>query len=194
MKLASCIALIAFVALAPPASAQSPEHVHVPGMSHEAEAGMELPAAAVPAQAGQSAFAAVQELAAILEGTPGVDWKKVDFEALRRHLIDMDNVTVRASIARTDIDGGARFTITGSGAVKDSIQRMAPAHAATANGVNGWSFSHEPYPDGAVVTVRASADDDVEKIRGLGFIGLLARGMHHQEHHLMIALGNAPHH
>lgn len=194
MKLASCIALTVFVALAPPAFAQDPEHVHVPGMNHEAQTSMELSVTTVPAQAGQSAFAAVQELASILESAPGVDWKKVDFDALRRHLIDMDNVTVRATIASTDIDGGARFTITGSGAVKDSIQRMAPAHAATANGVNGWSFTHESHKDGAVVTVRASAGDDVEMIRGLGFIGLLARGMHHQEHHLMIALGNAPHH
>lgn len=194
MKLASCIALTAIVALTPPAFAQDPGHVHVPGMTHVAKTSMESPVTAVPAQAGQSAFAAVQELAAILESAPGVDWKKVDFDALRRHLVDMDNVTVRANIVRTDIDGGARFTITGSGAVKDSIQRMAPAHAATANGVNGWSFTHAPHPDGAVVTVRASAGDDVDMIRGLGFIGLLARGMHHQEHHLMIALGNAPHH
>jgi hypothetical protein len=31
--------------------------------------------------------------------------------------------------------------------------------------------------------------DEVSKIRGLGYIGLLAAGAHHQRHHWMIATG-----
>jgi hypothetical protein len=32
------------------------------------------------------------------------------------------------------------------------------------------------------------------KLRGLGLFGVLTVGMHHQEHHLMIARGDSPHH
>jgi hypothetical protein len=36
-------------------------------------------------------------------------------------------------------------------------------------------------------------DKDAAKLRGLGFFGVLALGMHHQAHHLMIARGQSPH-
>jgi hypothetical protein len=31
------------------------------------------------------------------------------------------------------------------------------------------------------------------RLKALGFIGLMTLGMHHQEHHLMIASGRGPH-
>jgi hypothetical protein len=34
---------------------------------------------------------------------------------------------------------------------------------------------------------------DADKLRGLGFLGVLTLGMHHQIHHLMIARGENPH-
>ncbi|MFW6206592.1 MAG: hypothetical protein ACOC5J_01525 [Gemmatimonadota bacterium] len=34
---------------------------------------------------------------------------------------------------------------------------------------------------------------DVEEIRALGYIGLMATGVHHTEHHWMIATGRQPH-
>jgi hypothetical protein len=43
-----------------------------------------------------------------------------------------------------------------------------------------------------VLIVRPPAKD-LAKLRGLGFIGVLAHGMHHQAHHLMIARGESPH-
>jgi hypothetical protein len=34
---------------------------------------------------------------------------------------------------------------------------------------------------------------DVAKMRALGFIGVMTHGMHHQEHHMMLARGEHPH-
>jgi hypothetical protein len=34
---------------------------------------------------------------------------------------------------------------------------------------------------------------DIPKLRGLGFLGVMTSGMHHQMHHLMIARGENPH-
>jgi hypothetical protein len=149
-------------------------------------------AAPLPTQAGQSAFAAIQEIVELLEADPKTDWSKVDIEALRRHLIDMNNVTLAADVRAEPVDGGMRFTVTGSGAVRDSIRRMVAAHAATMNGAGGWKFASAEIDDGAILTVLVPAKD-MAKLHGLGFIGVMTRGMHHQMHHLMIARGENPH-
>ena len=150
-------------------------------------------AAAAPVQPGQGAFAAIQEIVGLLEADPSTDWSKVNIEALRQHLIDMDNVTLRAEVKSDSIDGGVRFAVSGTDAVRDSVQRMITAHAATMNGVGDWKFTAAMTHDGAILTVTAPAKDQV-KLRGLGFIGALTRGMHHQSHHLMISRGADPHH
>lgn len=148
---------------------------------------------AVPAlqQGGQSAFAAIQEITAALIADPTTDWTKVDIEALRQHLIDMDNVTLRADVAREDIDGGARFTVTSDdAAVQASIRAMVLAHVNTMNGVEGWEMQAKEVDRGATMTVTGP---DPARIRGLGFIGLMTVGMHHQVHHLALASGQNPH-
>lgn len=142
-------------------------------------------------EGGQSAFAAIQEITAALMADPATDWSKVDLEMLRQHLIDMDNVTLRADVDREDIDGGAKFTVTSANpSVVASIRAMVPAHAATMNGVEGWAMQAEEIDGGAMMTVTGL---DVDRIRGLGFIGLMTVGMHHQAHHMALASGHNPH-
>jgi hypothetical protein len=148
--------------------------------------------AAVPTQPGQVAFGAIQEIISILEADPKTDWSKVDIEALRQHLIDMNNVTLSAVVTNEPIAGGMRYIVSGTGPVKLSIQRMVAAHAATMDGANGWHFTAAMTDDGATLTVIPPTQD-LAKLRGLGFIGVLAKGMHHQEHHLMLARGENPH-
>jgi hypothetical protein len=128
----------------------------------------------------------------ILEADPATDWSKVDIDALRQHLIDMDNVALRAEVESQPVDGGMRFTVSGVGPVKDSIRRMVTAQAATMAGVGGWKFVATETDVGAILTVLTPAGD-AAKLRGLGFVGVMTRGMHHQMHHLMIARGENPH-
>lgn len=142
-------------------------------------------------EGGQSAFAAIQEISGALMANPATDWSKVDIEALRQHLIDMDNVTLRAEVAREDIDGGARFTVTSvDPIVNASIRAMVMAHVATMNGVEGWNMRAEEVGSGAAMSVTGP---DNARIRGLGFIGLMTVGMHHHAHHLALASGQSPH-
>jgi pentapeptide MXKDX repeat protein len=142
------------------------------------------------AEGGQAAFAAIQEIVYALMADPDTDWSAVDIEALRQHLIDMDNVTLRAQVAAEEIDGGARFLVTSDDpAVAGSIRRMTLAHARIMNGAEGWTLEAEEIPGGASL----AATGDAGKIRGLGFIGLMAFGMHHQSHHLALAQGVQPH-
>ena len=52
--------------------------------------------ATVPTMPGQEAFGTIQEIVRILDADPTTDWSKVSIGALREHLIDMDDVTMRA--------------------------------------------------------------------------------------------------
>lgn len=105
----------------------------------------------------------------------------------------MNAITLSADVNSEPVEGGMRFTVTGAGAVRDSVRRMAMSHAATMNGVNGWTFEAAEFDGGANLTVRVPARD-LSKLRGLGFLGVLTRGLHHQEHHLIIARGDSSHH
>ena len=165
----------------------------MPAMQHQDHAAMGQEQAAVPHEGGQAAFAAIQEIVAILAADPQTDWSKVNIEALREHLVDMDNVTLQAHATSEDIDNGVRFLATGEGPVVDSIRRMVFAHAKVMNGVGGWTYEPTEIPNGAALVVKVSDPSDMAQVKALGFIGILAKGSHHQAHHLMIASGRDPH-
>lgn len=94
----------------------------------------------------------------------------------------------------SDIGGGIRFEATSdTPAVAASIKRMVSAHVMTMDGVNGWTLQAAEIPGGASLTVTPANANDLDKIRGLGFIGVMTVGMHHQVHHLAIATGQPPH-
>jgi len=161
---------------------------HAPAtMGHQAEMSGQ------PTLPGQDAFGAIQEIVRILEADPGTDWSKVDLEALRQHLIDMNDVTLKADAASKPIDGGLEITITGTGRTVGAILRMVPAHAKEINGQHGWRVKATSLPNGVLLTVTSSDPKEVQHIRGLGFIGILVTGAHHQPHHLMMAKGTFQH-
>ena len=130
---------------------------------------------------------------AILDADPKTDWSNVDLEALRQHLIDMNEVTLKADAAPKQIDGGSEIAVTGDGRTLGAIQRMVPAWAQTMNGQHGWTAKTESLPNGELLTVTATDPKEIEHIRGLGFIGLLASGSMHQPHHLAMAKGEFGH-
>lgn len=165
--------------LAIAAGAQTAEHHHLQ--------------AAVPTLPGQDAFGAIQEIVAILEADPKTDWSKVDLEALRQHLIDMNEVTLKADAVTKQVDGGLEIAITGDGRTVAAIQRMIPAWAQTMNDHHGWATKASQLPNGELLTVTAADAKEMHHIRGLGFIGLLVSGSHHQPHHLMMAKGEFAH-
>jgi len=156
---------------------------HPPGMMHQRHD------AAVPTLPGQDAFGAVQEIVRLLEADPSTDWTKVRLGALREHLVDMNEVTLNAAEAETPVEGGLDIAVTGAGRTLEAIRRMVPAHAREIDGHAGWAARSEALPEGVRLIVTADDAKEIAHIRGLGFIGLLATGDHHQPHHLAIARG-----
>ena len=147
----------------------------------------------MPRAPGQAAFGAIQEIVTMLQADPKTDWSKVDIDALRQHLIDMDEVTLRAAVRKEPIDNGLRMTVTGSGRTLEAIQRMLPAHARDIDGMNGWTVRATPVTEGMELTVTTATPADVQKIRALGFMGIMVQGSHHQMHHLAMAKGEPMH-
>lgn len=181
-RLAPVALITTLLAIPGMTAAQTMDHSN---MDHSAM--MAQMSGGMPTETGQGAFAAIAEIVAILQADPATDWSKVNIEALRQHLIDMDNVTLRAQVAEADIDGGAVFTVTSpDAAVVASIRRMTLSHAAAMSGIAGMAMRAEEVEGGSRVTVTGP---DAQKIRALGFIGVMTLGMHHQPHHLAIARG-----
>lgn len=174
---------------------------HMPGMTHTP--GMEHKPAVPPAptdarapETGQAGFAAIAEVVRLLEADSTTDWAKVNIEALRQHLIDMDAVTLRSRVRQTPVAGGVQIEARGDVAVAASLRRMVTEHASMLPGATGWRATAAPIPGGIRLTVLARDPTnlrDVARIRGLGFAGLMTQGAHHARHHLMIARGAGEH-
>ena len=187
--------VLALLTAALPAALSAQGHEHVAGMVHPTADSTATGAA--PASGGQAAFAAIGEIVRILDADPATDWTRVNVEALRQHLIDMDEVTLRSAVRTVPVAGGARFEVRGaSPATIAAIQRMAAGHGATLQADPRYRVTVARMPAGADMTVLAASDGDARaaaRIRGLGFAGLLTVGAHHASHHLALARGESPH-
>lgn len=146
-----------------------------------------------PNETGQSQFAAIAEIVTLLRDDQNTDWAQVDIKALRDHLVDMDNVTTRASVERK-VDGmSATFVVIGDQVVAASIRRMVLAHSPMLQGSSDWTVTAVEIEGGASMLVQVGSDEELNQVLGLGFFGLMTIGAHHQQHHLMIATGRSPH-
>jgi hypothetical protein len=146
-----------------------------------------------PTRAGQEAFATIGEIVRLLQADTATDWSRVNIEALREHLRDMDDVTMRAEVRSEKLEHGARFTVVGTGRVTDAIRRMALAHGGTISSADGFTWRAREVEQGAEVTITvtdASNTALITRVQALGFIGLLTLGDHHTAHHLGIARGS----
>jgi len=191
LTLAAVGAALALAAL--PAAAQ--QHQHTLGMEHQPGMAMDgAKPAVLPREGGQAAFAAVGEISNLLQADPGTDWSKVDVDTLRGHLIDMDNIMMKARVVATPVPGGARFDVSGQDpAVRESIQHIVAAHTVMGETDEGRRVVSAPTADGATMTVTGRDETAQTRIRALGFFGLVTGGAHHQQHHLMMAKGEMRH-
>ena len=146
----------------------------------------------LPVMSGQEAFGTIQEIVRMLEGDPTTDWSKVNISALREHLIDMDEVTMRAIATERPLDNGVEIAVTGTGRTLAGIKRMVPAHVHELSQL-GWNAKTEDLPNGVKLIVTSTDAKQVTKLRALGFMGIMIQGAHHQQHHLMTAKSEFSH-
>ncbi len=173
-----------------PAMQHTQGMTHSQGMTHTP--GMKMPQinlGKMPKEAGQAAFATIAEIVAILNADPKTDWSKVNINALREHLVDMDEVTMRAKVSQQKSEHSVLFTITGKGRTLQAIQAMVIAHSFELNKIDGWKVAANKIPDGAVLIISSDNTTEITKINALGFFGVMSMGAHHQPHHFGMATG-----
>ncbi len=190
MKRIAALLAISAATLAVPVYAAEHNHEHHQAMSGASSSNTPLTAP------GNDAFAAIQEAVGQLLADPNTDWSRVNLEGLRQHLRDMQNFTFNVEVtAQKPIDGGVEFTVkpTTPGAAA-SLGRLFSAHPMILKQESGWDMKTKKNADGSTTArVTSAKAEDAVKIRGLGYIGLIAYGKHHQLHHWLMATGNNPH-
>jgi hypothetical protein len=168
-RAAFCACLLA------PATAAPAQHAHESGAS----------------EPGQGAFAAMAEITALLGADPGTDWSRVDLDALRAHLVDMSQLMLSSAVTQEDVVDGAAFAVDLTDPGNDAASRMVPLHAGVLGAETGWRSVVTRTGDTLIWTVTDPQAQ--QKIRGLGFYGLMATGNHHPAHHMALARGHAMH-
>jgi hypothetical protein len=188
-KLSLSIAVMAIVM--PMASAD----MHHANMNHAEMMGRSTtPTQVVLTESGTDPFATLQEVIAALESNTNTSWEKVNIEALRLHLVEMQDMTINVDVKQRHIDNGFQAVVlpTTSRAVK-SLTRVLSGHPAQMKAETGWDMQVQINNSVFTLTVTTDNAKDVAKIRGLGYIGVMAYGNHHQPHHWAMASGDNPH-
>lgn len=146
-------------------------------------------------EAGNDAFGTLQEALQQLLADPKTDWSKVNMEGLRQHLADMRNFTLDVNVLKqTPIKKGIEIILSPNNKqVSESLVRVFAAHPAQLKNETGWDMKTYLQGSNYKITVTAKKPSDVLKIQGLGYIGVMSWGNHHQAHHWMMAKGGNPH-
>jgi hypothetical protein len=144
---------------------------------------------------GNDAFGAIQEAIQKLDADPTTDWSIVNVEALRQHLVDMHNFTINVEVlSQEPLDNGMRATVRPTTKGSDaSLRRVFAAHPRQLKQETGWDMRVVNKGDRFIVTVTTDHPTEVSRIRGLGYIGVMAVGSHHQAHHWAMVGGGHPH-
>jgi len=145
-------------------------------------------------ESGTDQFAVIQEVIKKLEANPNTDWEKVNLEALRGHLVEMEDMTLNVSVEQTNIENGLKAIVTPiTERAYRSMEKVLSAHPEQMNAETGWVMTIKKKQDFFELNITADNEKDIYKIRGLGYIGIMAYGNHHQPHHWAMATGSNPH-
>lgn len=98
-------------------------------------------------------------------------------------------------ISQTPITNGVRMLVKPqTSRAEHAMDKVLNAHPAMLKMEAGWDMQSSKSDGQYTITVTTTNPAEVDKIRGLGYIGVLAIGNHHQPHHWAMATGQNPHH
>lgn len=140
---------------------------------------------------GNDIFGTIQEVVQKLEADPETDWSQVNLEALRQHLLDMKAFTEEIEVlTKNQIQKGIVIKVRPqSDRAAQALKRLFNMHPNMIKKEKGWDMDVKQDDGNWIITCTTDDETSVEKLRALGYIGLLTEGAHHQLHHWMIATG-----
>ncbi len=146
-------------------------------------------------ESGTDIFATIQEVIRQLDADPNTDWSKVNLEVLRQHLRDMFEYSYNVDVvSQQPIARGVKILVKPvTPRAEQALDKVLAAHPMMLKIETGWTMQTLKQNGGYELTVTTTKPSEVDKIRGLGYIGLLAYGSHHQAHHWAMATGRDPH-
>ena len=148
---------------------------------------------AVPLEPGQDVFAAISEIVGILSADPETDWSRVDIDALRAHLVDMNALILGAEVEVEATPDGLLMRVSLEGPAGGAASRMIPTHGPVLAAETGWTSEVLNQDQVIQWSVTDPTGRSATKIRSLGFFGLMATGDHHRQHHIALSRGRASH-
>ncbi|HKJ30679.1 MAG TPA: hypothetical protein VKA34_02575 [Balneolales bacterium] len=143
---------------------------------------------------GNAVFGAIQEAIDSLNANPNTNWSKVNVEALRQHLIDMYEFTMNVAVIKQNpLPNGNELIVKPSNQRAEvALNHVLTMHPRMLKKEAGWNMTYQKNGNKYTIKVTTQNPKEVEKIRALGYIGILAYGTHHQRHHWMIVNGINP--
>lgn len=147
-------------------------------------------------ESGTDMFTTIQEVIQKLSADPNTDWSKVNLEALRQHLRDMFEFSYNVdALSQQAIEHGVKIIVKPvTVRAEQALDKVLNAHPMMLKMETGWAMQSNKADGKYQIIVTTTKPSEVNKIRGLGYIGLLAIGNHHQPHHWAMAKGKNPHH
>ncbi len=146
-------------------------------------------------EAGNDVFGTIQEVITLLDANPNTNWEKVDLEALRQHLIDMNHFTMNVDVlAQRNIQNGTEILIQATNKAADAaLKRAMSAHPSMLESETGWKMTASYQGTKTLLRIETGQANETARLRALGYIGIMALGNHHQVHHWLMASGQNPH-
>jgi hypothetical protein len=107
----------------------------------------------------------------------------------------MNDMTLHVDVtSQTPIKNGVKSIVKPTTKrAASALARVFAAHPYQLQKETGWIMKVTKDGDKYILETTSKNANDADKIRGLGYIGLMAFGMHHQVHHWMMAIGKNPH-
>lgn len=135
-------------------------------------------------QAETDLFATIQKSIRELEANPETKWNKISIERLRLHLIKMQDMTLNVNVEEVNIENGFKALIMPtSKRAMNSIDSVFKSHPNALRAETGWIMTVKESVLGFEISVTTTNPAEIDKIRALGYLGIMTYGDHHQKHH-----------
>jgi polyhydroxyalkanoate synthesis regulator phasin len=146
-------------------------------------------------EAGNDIFSTIQEVIDKLNNDPDTDWGKVDIEALRQHLLDMNDMAMNVEVVnQKPLKNGLEVTVLPiTERAEKTLAKVFNVHPIHLKRETGWSMQVVRNNKQFIITTTTEDPKQVKKIIALSYIGLMAYGKHHQPHHWGISTSQNPH-
>lgn len=171
------------------------QHDHQPKTNHnQNQHSSKLPDTPLK-QTGSDVFDAMQEVIEQLKADPNTDWAKVNLESLRQHLIDMKAFTESVEVLEQQaIENGIKMLVKPeTPRAAKALENMLTMHPKMMKMERNWEMKASKNGEIWEITCTTPDPKEVDLLRGLGYIGIIVEGAHHQVHHWMMSTGKGHH-